>query len=196
MELDVEGVAKVKATLPERPEAKKARFMADCDLDAYDAGVLVEERATAEYFEAMAEGRDAKACANWVMGDLFAALNKAGLGIADAPVTAAALGALIDLIDDGTISRRIAKEVFETMWRTGSAAAAIVAEKGLEQISDSGAIEAEIDKVIKANPGQVAEFKGGNEKVIGWFVGQIMKATEGKANPKTVNEILRKKLSG
>ncbi|MCH8092814.1 MAG: Asp-tRNA(Asn)/Glu-tRNA(Gln) amidotransferase subunit GatB [Proteobacteria bacterium] len=196
LELDAEWVANIKASLPELPEAKKARFMADFDLDAYDAGVLVAERETAEYFEAMAEGRDAKACANWVMGDLFAALNKAGLGIADAPVTAAALGALIDLIDDGTISRRIAKEVFETMWRTGSAAAAIVAEKGLEQISDSGAIEAEIDKVIKANPGQVAEFKGGNEKVIGWFVGQIMKATEGKANPKTVNEILRKKLSG
>ena len=196
LELDAEWVANIKASLPELPEAKKARFMADFDLDAYDAGVLVAERETAEYFEAMAEGRDAKACANWVMGDLFAALNKAGLGIADAPVTAAALGALIDLIDDGTISRRIAKEVFETMWRTGNAAAAIVAEKGLEQISDSGAIEAEIDKVIKANPGQVAEFKGGNEKVIGWFVGQIMKATEGKANPKTVNEILRKKLSG
>ena len=154
------------------------------------------ERETAEYFEAVAEGRDAKACANWVRGDLFAALNKAGLGINDAPVSAASLGVLIDLIEDGTISRRIAKEVFETMWRTGKDAAAIVAEKGLEQISDSGAIAAEIDKVIAANPGQVAEFKGGNEKVIGWFVGQIMKATEGKANPKTVNEILRKKLSG
>ncbi|MCH6578586.1 MAG: Asp-tRNA(Asn)/Glu-tRNA(Gln) amidotransferase subunit GatB [Alphaproteobacteria bacterium] len=196
LELDAEWVADIKASLPELPEAKKARFMADLDLDAYDAGVLVAERETAEYFEAVAEGRDAKACANWVMGDLFAALNKAGLGINEAPVSAASLGALIDLIDDGTISRRIAKEVFETMWRTGSKdAAAIVAEKGLEQISDSGAIEAEIDKVIAANPGQVAAFKGGNEKVIGWFVGQIMKATEGKANPRTVNEILRRKLA-
>ena len=195
LELDAEWVADIKASLPELPEAKKARFMADFDLDAYDAGVLVAERETAEYFEAVAGGRDAKACANWVTGDLFAALNKAGLGINDAPVTAAALGALIDLIDDGTISRRIAKEVFETMWRTGKDAAAIVAEKGLEQISDSGAIEAEIDKVIAANPGQVAAFKGGNEKVIGWFVGQIMKATEGKANPRTVNEILRRKLA-
>ena len=195
LELDAEWVADIKASLPELPEAKKARFMADFDLDAYDAGVLVAERETAEYFEAVAGGRDAKACANWVTGDLFAALNKAALGINDAPVTAAALGALIDLIDDGTISRRIAKEVFETMWRTGKDAAAIVAEKGLEQISDSGAIEAEIDKVIAANPGQVAAFKGGNEKVIGWFVGQIMKATGGKANPRTVNEILRRKLA-
>ena len=195
LELDAEWVADIKASLPELPEAKKARFMADFDLDAYDAGVLVAERETAEYFEAVAEGRDAKACANWVMGDLFAALNKAGLGINEAPVSAASLGALIDLIDDGTISRRIAKEVFETMWRTGKDAAAIVAEKGLEQISDSGAIEAEIDKIIAANPGQVAAFKGGNEKVIGWFVGRVMKATEGKANPRTVNEILRRKLA-
>ncbi len=195
LELDAEWVADIKASLPELPEAKKARFMADFDLDAYDAGVLVAERETAEYFEAVAEGRDAKACANWVMGDLFAALNKAGLGIGDAPVSAASLGALIDLIEDGTISRRIAKEVFETMWRTGKDAAAIVAEKGLEQISDSGAIEAEIDKVIAANPGQVAAFKGGNEKVIGWFVGRVMKATGGKANPRTVNEILRDKLA-
>ena len=195
LELDADWVAGIKASLPELPEAKKARFMADFDLNAYDAGVLVAERETAEYFEAVAEGRDAKACANWVTGDLFAALNKAGLGITDAPVTASSLGALIDLIDDGTISRRIAKEVFETMWRTGNAAAAIVAEKGLEQISDTAAIEAEIDTIIAANPGQVAEFKGGNEKVIGWFVGQVMKATGGKANPKTVNEILRKKLA-
>jgi aspartyl-tRNA(Asn)/glutamyl-tRNA(Gln) amidotransferase subunit B len=194
LELDAEWVADIKASLPELPEAKKARFIADFGLDAYDAGVLVAERETAEYFEAVAEGRDAKACANWVTGDLFAALNKAGLAIDEAPVSAVSLGALIDLIDDGTISRRIAKEVFETMWRTGSDAAAIVAEKGLEQISDTGAIEAEIDKVITANPGQVAEFKGGNEKVIGWFVGQIMKATQGKANPKAVNEILRTKL--
>ena len=195
LELDAEWVANIKASLPELPEAKKARFMADFDLDAYDAGVLVAERETAVYFEAVAEGRDAKACANWVTGDLFAALNKAGLGITDAPVSASSLGALIDLIDDGTISRRIAKEVFETMWRTGSDAAAIVAEKGLEQISDTAAIEAEIDKVIAANPGQVAAFKGGNEKVIGWFVGRIMKATGGKANPRTVNEILRNKLA-
>ena len=195
LELDADWVAGIKASLPELPEAKKARFMADFDLNAYDAGVLVAERETAEYFEAVAEGRDAKACANWVTGDLFAALNKAALGITDAPVTASSLGALIDLIDDGTISRRIAKEVFETMWRTGNAAAAIVAEKGLEQISDTAAIEAEIDTIIAANPGQVAEFKGGNEKVIGWFVGQVMKATGGKANPKTVNEILRKKLA-
>ncbi|MCH8096590.1 MAG: Asp-tRNA(Asn)/Glu-tRNA(Gln) amidotransferase subunit GatB [Proteobacteria bacterium] len=195
LELDADWVAGIKASLPELPEAKKARFMADFDLNAYDAGVLVAERETAEYFEAVAEGRDAKACANWVTGDLFAALNKAGLGITDAPVTASSLGALIDLIDDGTISRRIAKEVFETMWRTGNDAAAIVAEKGLEQISDTAAIEAEIDTIIAANPGQVAEFKGGNEKVIGWFVGQVMKATGGKANPKTVNEILRKKLA-
>ena len=195
LELDAEWVADIKASLPELPEAKKARFMADFDLDAYDAGVLVAERETAEYFEAVAEGRDAKACANWVMGDLFAALNKAGLGIGDAPVSAASLGALIDLIEDGTISRRIAKEVFETMWRTGKDAAAIVAEKGLEQISDTAAIEAEIDKIIAANPGQVAAFKGGNEKVIGWFVGRVMKATGGKANPKTVNEILRRMLA-
>ncbi len=197
IELDQAWVDGLKATLPELPDTKKARFIAELKLSPDDAGVLVAEKATADYFEHVIAGkRDAKTAANWVMGEVFGALNKAGLGIEATPVSAAALGGLIDLIADGTISGRIAKDVFALMMESGEDAAAIVKHKGLEQITDTGAIEAEIDKVIAANPGQVAEFKGGNEKVIGWFVGQIMKATGGKANPKAVNEILRNKLGG
>jgi aspartyl-tRNA(Asn)/glutamyl-tRNA(Gln) amidotransferase subunit B len=196
IDLEQGFVDALKATLPELPDEKKHRFEKDYGLSAYDAGVLVAERETADFFEVAAKGRDAKAAANWVMSELFGRLNKADMAITDSPVSADALGGLIDLIADGTISGRIAKEVFDDMWATGKDAAAIVEEKGLKQISDTGAIEAIIDGIIADSPDNVAQFQGGNEKVIGWFVGQVMKASQGKANPKVVNELLRKKLAG
>ena len=195
LELDEDWVADIKASLPELPDEKRARFIRDYGLSAYDAAVLVAERETAEFFEAVAEGRDGKVAANWVTGELFGLLNREGRDIADSPVTAEDLGGLLDLIKDGTVSNRLAKEVFEEMAASGKPAGAVVEEKGLKQITDTGAIEAEVDKVIAAAPEQVAQFKSGNEKVLGWFVGQIMKATQGKANPGAVNEILRKKLA-
>ena len=194
LELDEVYVERIRATLPELPDRRKARFMADFGLSAYDSGVLVAEQENAEFFEAVAAGRDTKAAANWVTGDLFGALNRAGVDIADSPVSADALGGLIDLVADDTISRRIAKDVFEEMFATGRDAGSIVEEKGLRQVTDTDAIEAAVDKVIADAPEQAAQFRAGNEKVMGWFVGQIMKATQGKANPKAVNEILRKKL--
>ena len=196
LELDPAWVAEIEAGLPELPDDKKQRFIADFGLSPYDAGVLVADRETAAYFEAVAEGRDAKVAANWVMGELFGALNRNDLELARSPVDAAKLGGLIDLVADGTLSGRLAKEVFEEMWKTGKQAAEIVEEKGLKQISDSGEIEGIVAKIVAENPGQVEQFRSGNEKVIGWFVGQIMKATQGKANPKLVNEVLRKALAG
>lgn len=189
-------VARIKEGLPELPDDKKDRFVADYGLSQYDAGVLVADRAIAEYFETVAKGRDAKIAVNWITSDLFGVLNKRGLDIEDSPVPADRLGGLIDLIADGTISGRIAKDVFDDMVETGKDAAAIVDEKGLKQVSDTGEIEAIIDGIIAGADKQVGQFKSGNEKIIGWFVGQVMQQTQGKANPKIVNEILRKKLSG
>ena len=194
LELDPEWVAELRADLPELPDAKKARFVADYGLRAEDADVLVAERATAEYFETVAAGRDAKAAANWVTGDLFGALNRLGRAIEDCPVTPERLGQLIDLVADGTISGRIAKEVFADMIETGEAPGAIVERKGLRQVSDTGAIEAAVDAALAAHPAQVAQYKT-NPKVLGFFVGQVMKATQGKANPGLVNELLRRKLA-
>jgi aspartyl-tRNA(Asn)/glutamyl-tRNA(Gln) amidotransferase subunit B len=185
----------LKETLPELPDEKKARFVSDYGLTADDAGILVAERETADYFEAVAAGRDAKLAANWVMSELFARLNRAELELADSPVSPEALGKLLDLIKDDTISVRSGKDVFDEMFATGKDAATIVDEKGLKQITDTGAIEGAVDDIIAANPDNVAQYKGGNQKVIGWFVGQVMKATQGKANPKLVNELLRKKLA-
>ncbi|HTW54410.1 MAG TPA: Asp-tRNA(Asn)/Glu-tRNA(Gln) amidotransferase GatCAB subunit B, partial [Stellaceae bacterium] len=198
--LDPAWVAQLKAALPELPDKKRARFVGDYGLGAEEAGVLVAERATAEFFEDVAKGtdgkpRDAKAAANWVVGDLFGALNKKGLGIEQSPVSAPALGALIDLIADGTISGRIAKDVFAEMVETGGDPAAIVEAKGLRQVTDTGAIEAAVAAALAANPAQVAQYAV-NPKVIGFFVGQVMKATQGKANPGLVNELLKKKLGG
>jgi aspartyl-tRNA(Asn)/glutamyl-tRNA(Gln) amidotransferase subunit B len=192
--LSQEFVDAIKADLPELPDQRKDRYRADNGLSAYDAGVLVAEKETAEYFEHVAKGRDAKTAANWVTGALFAALNRLDLAITESPVTAADLGRLLDLITDGTISGRIAKDVFDAMVETGRDPATIVEEKDLRQITDTGAIEAAIDGIIAANPDQIAHFQGGNEKVMGWFVGQVMKATQGKANPQAVNELLRRKL--
>ncbi len=193
--LDPDWVEEIRRSLPELPDAKKARFVTDFGLTAYDAGVLVAERETADFYEAVAKDRDAKLAANWLTGEFFGALNRSGMALAEAPVDAAKLGGLIDLIADGTISGRIAKEVFEAMWESGKPAAAIVADKGLEQISDTSALEAIVAQAIADNPGQAEQFKSGNEKILGWFVGQIMKASQGKANPGLVNKILRDKLS-
>jgi aspartyl-tRNA(Asn)/glutamyl-tRNA(Gln) amidotransferase subunit B len=193
--LDPEWVAKLRAELPELPDKKCARFVADYGLSAEDAEVLVAERVTAEFFEAVAKGRDPKAAANWVMGDLFAALNRKGLDIEESPVRADTLGHLIDLIADGTISGRIAKDVFAEMVETGGDPASIVEAKGLRQVTDTGAIEAAVDAALAANPAQVAQYAA-NPKVLGFFVGQVMKATEGKANPALVNELLKRKLVG
>ena len=193
--LDPAWVAQLKASLPELPDKKRARFIGDYGLGQEEAGVLVAERATAAFFEEAAKGRDPKAAANWVTGDLFGALNRLGLGIEKSPVAAAQLGALIDLIADGTISGRIAKDVFAKMVETGGAPAAIVEAKGLRQVTDTGAIEAAVDAALAANPAQVAQYAT-NPKLLGFFVGQVMKATQGKANPALVNDLLRKKLGG
>lgn len=192
---DDDYVAKIKATLPELPDEKKERFINDYGLTAYDAGVLVVERETSAYFEEVAKGRDPKAAANWVISNLFGALNKKGVSITDSPVTADNLGKLIDLITDNTISGRIAKDVFEIMVEEGKGPEAIVEEKGLKQITDTGPIEEAIDQVMADNPGKVEEYRGGKDKLIGWFVGQVMKQTEGKANPGMLNELLRNKLA-
>ncbi len=193
LELEADWVARIKETLPELPDEKKARFVAVYGLTVYDATVLVAERETADYFEAAANGHDAKAVANWITGDLFAALNRTGKSISDSPVAAAHIGGLVALIEDGTISGRLAKDVFEAMVESGKAPAAIVEEKGLRQVTDTGAIEAVVDTVLAANPAQAEQFRSGEDKVMGWLVGQVMKASQGKANPKMVNEILRKK---
>jgi len=195
LELDPEWVERLRTELPELPDVKQARFVAEYGLSAYDSGVLVAERATAEFFEAVAAGRDPKIAANWVMGDLFGALNRKGVGIERSPIAAEGLGQMIDLIADGTISGRIAKEVFAEMVETGATAAAIVEAKGLRQVTDTGAIEAAIDMALAAYPAQVAQYAS-NPKVLGFFVGQVMKATQGKANPALVNQLLRRKLTG
>jgi len=188
----IEGI---RAQLPELPDAKKARFVGQYGLSAYDAEVLVAERASADYFEAAAQGRDAKLVANWVITELFGALNRTGRDIALSPITPERLGRLVDLIEDGTISGRIAKDVFSDMLESGDDPAEIVANKGLKQISDTGALERIAFEIIAANPDQVESYRK-NPKALGWFVGQVMKATKGQANPQLVNEMLRKKLEG
>jgi aspartyl-tRNA(Asn)/glutamyl-tRNA(Gln) amidotransferase subunit B len=193
--LDRDWVARLKAGLPELPDTKRARFVSDYGLGVEEAGVLVAERATADFFETVAKGRDPKAAANWVTGDLFGVLNRKGLGIEESPVGAVQLGGLIDLIADGTISGRIAKDVFVEMVETGADPGRIVEAKGLRQVTDTGAIEAAVDAALAANPAQVAQYAA-NPKVLGFFVGQVMKATQGKANPGLVNELLKKKLVG
>ena len=193
LELDDALIARIEAELPELPDAKKARFVEQYGLSAYDAEVLVAERSSADYFEQVAKERDAKLAANWVTGDLFGALNRAGLDIAQAPVTAERLCKLLGMVQAGTISGRIAKDVFQRTFETGADPEQIVAEQGLAQISDTGALEQIVDELIAANPAQVASYEK-NPKALGWFVGQVMKATKGQANPQLVNDLLRKKL--
>ena len=188
-------VAECQATLPELPDVKKRRFVEELGLSPYDAGVLSAEREMAEYFEAASQAcGDAKLASNWVTVELFGRLNKAGLGISDSKVSAQALGGLLTLIKDGSISGKIAKDVFDEMFETGGDAAEIVESKGLKQISDTGALEAIIDTLIAENPSQVEGYRGGNVKLIGWFVGQVMKQTQGQANPGMVNQLLKAKL--
>jgi aspartyl-tRNA(Asn)/glutamyl-tRNA(Gln) amidotransferase subunit B len=193
LEFDDAYVAALQAHLPELPDEKKARFMGDFALSPYDAGVLVAERETADYFEAVAKGRDAKLAANWVINELFARLNKEGGGIAAAPVSAAQLGAILDLIADKTISGKIAKELFEIVWSEGGDPPTIVEQRGMKQVTDVGTIEKTVDEIIAKNPDKVADAKT-NPKAIGWFVGQVMKSSGGKASPQAVNDILKKKL--
>ena len=195
LKFDEAFVETQRAALPELPDAKKARFQDQYGLSAYDAGVLVGEQVSADFFETAAKGRDAKLVANWMSTELFGALNRLSKGIEESPVSAEALGGLVDLIQDGTISGRIAKEVFAEMLETGETAGQVVERKGLKQVSDEGAIAAAIDQVIAANPDKLAEYRGGKTKLAGFFVGQVMKATKGKANPQAVNEILKEKLN-
>ncbi len=194
--LDEGWVAELKAGLPELPDAKKARFMATYGLPAYDAGVLVAEQETAAFFETVAKGREAKLAANWMLGDFFAALNRTGRSITDSPVSADGLGALLDLIADRTINGKIAKEVLEAMVETGDSAAGIVEARGLKQVTDTGAIDAAVEQVLLANADKVADYRGGKDKLFGFFVGQVMKAMAGKGNPALVNDALKAKLSG
>ena len=192
--LDAAWVEALRAVLPELPDEKRARFIRDYGLSAYDAGVLVAEQATALYFEEVARGRDAKQAANWVTGDLFATLNRTGRTIEDSPVSAAALGRILDLMADGTINGRIAKDVFEAVVESGEAPDAIVEKRGLQQVIDTGAIDAAVAKVLAANPDKVAEYRGGKEKIYGFLVGQVMREMRGKGNPALVNEALKRVL--
>ncbi len=196
LRLEQAWVDDIKKTLPELPDEKKARFISEYGLKPYDASVLVAEKASADFFEEVAKGRDGKLASNWVTVELFGALNRLGKTIEESPVSAKALGELIGLITDNTISGRIAKDVFAEMIETGKGAAQIVEEKGLRQVTDTGAIEAEIDKILAANADKVVEYKSGKDKLFGFFVGQVMKATGGKANPAMLNELLKKKLNG
>jgi aspartyl-tRNA(Asn)/glutamyl-tRNA(Gln) amidotransferase subunit B len=190
--------AVVKAQLPELPQAKKHRFKDQYALDDENATLLTYSCQVADYFEAVLKesGCEAKLCANWITGELSAALNKAGLEIQDSPVSSQRLAGLLARINDNTISGKIAKQVFEAMWQSSATADEIIAEKGLKQITDTGAIEAIIDKIIAANPGQVEQYRSGKDKVFAFFVGQVMKEMQGKANPAEVNKMLKEKLKG
>jgi aspartyl-tRNA(Asn)/glutamyl-tRNA(Gln) amidotransferase subunit B len=196
VEITPEFIEAVRATLPELPAAKKARFVTEFELSEYDAAVLTASRDMAEYYEdaVKASGGLGKLAANWVMGELAGALNKDDTDIIDSPVSAAALGQMLQRIDDGTISGKLAKQVFEAMWNGEGAPDEIIDQKGLQQISDSSAIEAIIREVLDNNPKQVEQYRGGQEKLLGFFVGQVMKATQGKANPQQVNDLLKKQL--
>ena len=194
--LEQDFVAGLKAALPELPDDKRRRFTAVYGIPFYDAGVLTAEQAMADFFETVAKGRDARLAANWITGDFFAAMNRLpGASVENPPVSAADLGALLDLISDKTINGRIAKDVFEAMLETGKTPAAIVEERGLRQVIDTSAIDAAVAAVIAANPDKVAEFKAGKEKLFGFFVGQVMKAMAGKGNPALVNEAVKAGLS-
>jgi len=193
LELTMEYVGELEKDLPELPDAKKHRFMQEFGLSDYDANVLVAERESADYFETVAAGRDGKLAANWVINELFGRLNKEGKGIDESPVSAQQLGAIIDLIASGTISGKIAKDLFEIVWSEGGDPAEIVEKRGLKQVTDTGAIEKAVDEIIAANPDKVEQVKA-KPTMLGWFVGQVMKASGGKANPQAVNEILKAKL--
>jgi aspartyl-tRNA(Asn)/glutamyl-tRNA(Gln) amidotransferase subunit B len=191
--LDDEMIEVVKASLPELPDEKKTRLIMDFGLSHYDADVLIAEQASADFFEEVAKGRDGKMAANWVINELFGRLNKEGHGIEASPVSADQLGAIVDLIGEGTISGKIAKDLFEIVWSEGGDPKQIVEDRGMKQVTDTGAIEAAVDKIIAANPDKAEQVKD-KPNMIGWFVGQVMKATGSKANPQAVNQMLRDKL--
>lgn len=193
LELTQDFVDEIAGGLPELPDAKRARFIADYGLTPYDADVLVSERESVDFFEAVAAGRDAKQAANWVINELFGRLNKEGQTILDSPVTAMQLGGILDLIKAGTISGKIAKDVFDIVWTEGGDPADIVETRGLKQVTDAGAIEKAVDAVIAANPEKVEQAKQ-KPALVGWFVGQVMKATGGKASPQAVNALLKTRL--
>ena len=193
LEFDDAYVEALKKNLPELPDEKKERFVTEYGLTTYDAGVLIAEREAAEYFETVAKGRDPKLAANWVINELAGRLNKEGKDIAASPVSAAQLGAILDLIGDKTISGKIAKDLFEIVWSEGGDPRAIVEARGMKQVTDLSAIETAIDDIVAAHPDKVADART-NPKAIGWFVGQVMKSSGGKANPQAVNELLKTKL--
>ncbi|ELT48047.1 Asp-tRNA(Asn)/Glu-tRNA(Gln) amidotransferase subunit GatB [Brucella intermedia] len=193
LEFDQAFVDALAAELPELPDVKKQRLVETQGISVYDASILVTEKAIADYYEAVAAGRDGKAAANWVINDLLGALNRAGKDIEESPITPDQLGAIIDLIKEGTISGKIAKDLFEIVWNEGGDPKKLVEERGMKQVTDTGAIEKAVDDVIAANPEKVEQAKA-KPTLAGWFVGQVMKATGGKANPQSVNELVKAKL--
>ncbi|MFV0291925.1 MAG: Asp-tRNA(Asn)/Glu-tRNA(Gln) amidotransferase subunit GatB [Paracoccus sp. (in: a-proteobacteria)] len=193
LEIEQAWVDQIGASMPELPDAKKARFVRDLSLSEYDAGVLTAEVENADFFESVASGRDGKMAANWVINELFGRLNKEGMTVGISPISAGQLGGIIDLITKGDISGKIAKELFEIVWTEGGEPSEIVESRGMKQVTDLGAIEKAVDAIIAANPVQVEKAKQ-NPKLAGWFVGQVLKATGGKANPATVNELVARKL--
>ncbi len=193
LEIEQSWVDHIRDTMPELPDAKKARFMGDFGLSDYDANVLTADLESSGFFEAVAQGRDGKQAANWVINELFGRLNKEGRAIADSPVSAGQLGGVIDLIASGEISGKMAKDLFEILWSEGGDPAAIAAARGMKQVTDTGAIEKAVDEIIASNPAQVEKAKA-NPKLAGWFTGQVLKATGGKANPATVNDLVARKL--
>jgi aspartyl-tRNA(Asn)/glutamyl-tRNA(Gln) amidotransferase subunit B len=196
VEIDDALLTQIKTTLPELPTEKKSRFIREFGLSAYDAENLTSQKAFADFFESMlSEDTDAKLSANWVMGELSAALNKNQMDIKDSPISAIELSGLVKRIEDETISGKIAKDVFKAMWKGQGSADEVIESQGLKQMTDITAIESIIDKVLANNSSQVEQFKSGNTKMLGFFVGQVMKQTQGKANPKQVNQLLNEKLS-
>jgi aspartyl-tRNA(Asn)/glutamyl-tRNA(Gln) amidotransferase subunit B len=193
LELAPSLIADLQRSLPELPDEKKARFVRDYALSAYDAGVLVAERETAEYFEAMLAAADPKAAANWLINEYFGRLNKEGLTVSTGPLSAQANAAIVQMVEQGVISGKVAKDVLTIVWTEGGDPRKIVERRGLKQVSDLGALEKLVDEIVAKNPDKVADAKA-NPKAIGWFVGQVMKASGGKANPQTVNELLQKRI--
>ena len=196
LQLSESRIERLRDSLPELPDETRERLIRDYRLTPYDASVLVADPDAPRFFEAAAQDRSGKRVANWIVTNLFGALNEAGRTLAESPVSAPDLGQLVGLIDDGTISDRIARDVFDEMFRTGASPQSIVDARGLRQIQDTDAIDAAIDAALAANPGQLDQYRAGKTKVLGWFVGQVMKATRGQANPGLVNERLRQKLGG
>jgi len=195
LEFTQEYVDSIKATLPELPDAKKNRYMSEYKLSEYDAGVIVSEQSYSHFYETLAKENDPQLASNWMTGELFGRLNKMGIELADSPINESKLSGLLKLISDNTISGKIAKDVLDLMFETGKDALAIVEEKGLKQVTDTGAIEKVIDEVMAANADKVAEYRSGKDKLFGFFVGQVMKASGGKANPAMLNDLLKQKLS-